>query len=125
MGHVELWHFLSSLGFCMFVAIIIITVIHRRFQVMMVDLCEGEARARFWTLAIEAWFFLSSITASLTWRPDGQEERQLFLSSICLVKSGLHGMSNSIMLFSAGLIAFIIIRKFKGKETTDLQREAA
>ena len=124
MGHIELWHFLVSLGFCMFVAVTIIAVIHRRFQVMMVDLCEGEARARFWTLAIEAWFVLSSITSSLTWRPDGLEERQLFLSSICLVKGGLNGMSNSIILFSAGLIAFVVLRKFKGKEITDLQKEA-
>jgi hypothetical protein len=125
MGHIELWHFLMSLGFCMFVAIGIIAVIHRRFQIMMVDLCEGEARARFWTLAIVAWFFLSSITSSLSWRPDGLEERQLFLSSICLVKSGLSGMSNSIILFSSGLIAFVVIRKFKGKETADSQKEAA
>ena len=125
MGHVELWHFIASLGFCMFVAVAVLTVIHRRFQVMMVDLCEGEARARFWTLAIEAWFFLSGITASLTWRPDGLEERQLFLSSICLVKGGLNGMSNSIILFSAGLIAFVVLRKFKGKESTGLQKEAA
>jgi len=125
MGHNEFWHFMASLGFCMFVAVTIISVIHRRFQIMMVDLCEGEARARFWTLAIEAWFFLSSITASLNWRPDGLEERQLFLSSICLVKGGLNGMSNSIILFSAGLIAFIVLRKFKGKEIADMQKEAA
>ncbi len=125
MGNSELWHFLASLGFCMFVAVMIIVVIHRRFQIMMVDLCEGEARARFWTLAIEAWFFLSSINSSLSWRPDGLEERQLFLSSICLVKGGLQGMSNSIILFSAGLIAFVVIRKFKGRQNTGLQKEAA
>ncbi|HWR71654.1 MAG TPA: hypothetical protein VN604_00630 [Nitrospirota bacterium] len=125
MGTNELWHFLASLGLCMAIAITIISVIHRRFQIMMVDLCEGEARARFWTPAIEAWFFLSSITASLTWRPDGLEERQLFLSSICLVKDGLSGMSNSIILFSAGLITFVLIRKFKGKENTDMQKETA
>jgi hypothetical protein len=71
MGHIELWHFMASLGFCMFVAITILAVIHRRFQVMIVDLCEGEARALFWALAIEAWFILSGITSSLTWRPDG------------------------------------------------------
>jgi len=124
MEHSELWHFLASLGFCMFVAVTIISVIHRRFQIMMVDLCEGEARARFWTLAIEAWFFLSSITSSLTWRPEGLEQRQLFLSSICLVKGGLNGMSNSIILFSAGLIAFVVLRKFKGKEMPDMQKEA-
>ena len=125
METIELWHFLASLGFCMAIAVTIITVIHRRFQTMMVDLCEGEARARFWTPAIEAWFFLSSITASLTWRPVGLEERQLFLSSICLVKEGLSGMSNSIILFSAGLITFVLIRKFKGKENAEPQKEAA
>ncbi|MHB8843848.1 MAG: hypothetical protein ACYC7L_03790 [Nitrospirota bacterium] len=125
MGSPELWHFAASLGFCTLVAIIIITVIHRRFQIMMIDLCEGEARARFWTLAIEAWFFLSSITASLSWRPEGLEARQLLLSSICLVKSGLNGMSNAIMLFSAGLIAFIIIRKIRGKEIMEFRKEAA
>ena len=125
MDHGELWHFLVSLGLCMGVAINIIVIIHRRFQLMMVDLCEGEARARFWTLAIEAWFFLSGITSSLTWRPDGLEERQLFLSSISLVRGGLEGMSHSIILFSLGLIAFVVIRKFKGKESTDMQKEAA
>lgn len=125
MGTPELGYFAASLGFCMLVAVIIIAVIHRRFQIMMVDLCEGEARARFWTLAIEAWFFLASITASLSWRPDDLEERQLFLSSICLVKGGLNGMSNSIMLFSAGLIAFIIIRKIRGKDITEFRKEAA
>jgi hypothetical protein len=58
MGHIELWHFLVSLGFCMF------------------------------------------------------------------VKSGLQRMSNSIILFSIGLIAFVVLCKFKGKEITDLQKEA-
>ncbi len=125
MNHIELWHFLVSLGFCMVAAVTIIAVIHRRFQTMMVDLCEGEARAKFWTLAVEAWFFLSSITASLYWRPDGLEERQLFLSSICLIKGGLQGMSNSIILFSTGLIVFVVIRKFKGKEKIELQKEAS
>ncbi len=125
MDRVEIWHFLVSLGFCMVVAITIIAVIHKRFQLMMVDLCEGEARARFWTLATEAWFFLSGITSSLIWRPDGPEERQLFLSSISLVKNGFEGMSHSIILFSLGLIAFVVIRKFKGRETMDTQKEAA
>ena len=125
MDHGELLHFLVSLGFCMVVAITIIAVIHQRLLLMMVDLCEGEARARFWTLSIEAWFFLSGITSSLTWRPDGQEARQLFLSSICLVKGGLEGMSHSIILFSMGLIAFVIIRKFKGRENSELHKEGA
>lgn len=124
MDRSELWHFLASLGLCTGIAISIIAVIHRRFQTMMVDLCEGEDRARFWAPAIEAWFFLSSITAALTWRPDGLEERQLFLSSICLVKNGLNGMSNSIILFSVGLIVFVLIRKFKGRENPALQKEA-
>ncbi len=124
MGRVELWHFLISLGACVSVASAIVAVIHRRFRIMMVDLCEGEARARFWTLAIEAWFVLSSVTASLTWRPDGLEERQLFLSSICLVRSGLNGMSNAIVLFSVGLVAFIVIRKLKGREE-ESRKEAA
>jgi hypothetical protein len=79
----------------------------------------------FWTLVVEAWFFLSSITSSLTWRPDGLEERQLFLSSINLIKGGLNGMSNSIIFFSVGLIAFVVIRKFKGKGITDFEKEAA
>ena len=108
----------------MLVAVSIIAVIHKRFQIMMVDLCEGEARARFWTPAVEAWFFLSSLTASLAWKPEGLEERHLFLSSICLVKGGLNGMSNSIILFSVGLIAFIVIRKIKGPETALFRKEA-
>lgn len=124
MGRIELWHFFGGLGLCLVVAVSIVAVIHRRFQVMMIDLCEGEARARFWTPAVESWFLLSSLTAALAWKPDGLEERQLFLGSICLVKSGLQGMSNSIILFSIGLIAFVVIRKFRGKETAELQKGA-
>lgn len=123
MGQGEFWHFSVSLGFCVLVAVSIIAVIHKRFQIMMVGLCEGEARARFWTPAVEAWFFLSSLTASLAWRPEGLDERQLFLSSICLVKGGLNGMSNSIILFSVGLIAFIVIRKIKGPENALFRKE--
>lgn len=119
----ELWCFFSSLVFCIVVAAGIIAVIHKRFQVMMVDLCEGEARARFWTLAVEAWFLLSGITASLTWRPEGEEDRQLFMGSVNLIKSGLNGMSNAIVLFSVGLVVFIVIRKFKGKEIEEMRRE--
>jgi hypothetical protein len=59
--------FLLQLGFLYCRSAGIVAVIHRQFQAMMVDLCEGEARARFWTLAVEAWFLLSGITASLTW----------------------------------------------------------
>ncbi len=124
MARIELLHFLVSLGICAVTVIAIIGVIHRRFQTMMVDLCEGEARAKFWTLAVEAWFFLSGITASLWWRPDGLEERQLFLSSICLVRSGLEGMSHSIILFSIGLIVFVLLRKFRIGENKEPQKEA-
>lgn len=116
MSRIELLHFLVSPGFCMFVAFVIIAILHRRFQVMMVDLCEGEARARFWILAVEAWFFLSSMTATLAWRPDGTDGRALFLSSIGLIQNGLQGMSRSIILFCGGLPAFVVLRKFKGKE---------
>ncbi len=119
----ELWCFFSSLVFCIVVAAGIVVVIHKRFQVMMVDLCEGEARARFWTLAVEAWFLLSGLTASLTWRPEGEGDRQLFMGSINLIKIGLNGMSNAIVLFSAGLLIFIVIRKFKGKEIEEMRRE--
>ncbi len=99
-------------------------VIHNRFQVMMVDLCEGEVRARFWTLALEVWFLLSGITASLTWRPEGEGDQQLFIGSINLIKNRLSDMSNAIVLFSAGLVAFIVIRKLKGKEI-EMRRETA
>lgn len=124
MDRSELWHFLVSLGLCTGIALFIIAIIHRRFQTMMVDLCEGEDRARFWTPAIEAWFFLSSVTAALAWKPDGLDERQLFLSSVHQVKSGLNGMSNAIILFSAGLIVFVLIRRFKGREQGEPHTEA-
>lgn len=120
----ELWWFFSSLILCAVVATGIVVIIHKRFQVMMVDLCEGEARARFWTLAVEAWFLLSGITASLTWRPEGVEDRQLFMGSINLIKNGLSGMSNAIVLFSVGLVVFVVIRKFKGKEIQEMRKES-
>ena len=32
-------------------------------------------------------------------------------------------MSNAIVLFSVGLVVFIVIRKFKGKEIEEMRRE--
>jgi hypothetical protein len=112
----ETGYFVVGLSSCFVITLSIIVVIHRRFFDMMVDLCEGEVRARFWTLAVEAWFFLYSITSALKWRPEGTVDRQLFLASIDQIKSGLNGMSNAIILFSAGLLFFVFIRKFKGRE---------
>ena len=109
-------YFLTGLGICAAITLGILLIIHGRFQVMMNDLCEGEARGRFWSLAVEAWFFLFSIGAALKWKPEDLTDRQLFLSSINQVRSGLNGMSTAIILFSAGLIVFVLIRKFRGRE---------
>ena len=92
---------------------------------MMVDLCEGEERARFWTLAVEAWFALYSISSALKWSPEGTSDRQLFLAGVDQVKNGLNGTSTAIILFSIGLIVFVVIRKFRGSENDILRRKNA
>ncbi len=80
----ETGYFLISLLFCLVTTLSIIAVIHKRFFEMMVDLCEGEVRARFWTVAVEVWFFLYSTSSALKWCPEGDSERQLFFASIRL-----------------------------------------
>ena len=112
----ETGYFLTGLLVCSVVTFSIIAVMHKRFSIMMVDLCEGEARARFWTVAVEAWFFLYSITSVLKWCPEGTSDRQLFFAAINQIKSGLNGTSSAIVMFSVGLLAFVLIRKFKGRE---------
>jgi hypothetical protein len=112
----ETGYFSAGLAICSFVVLAIITIIHKRFFVMMVDLCEGEERARFWSIAVEAWFALYSISSALKWCPEGTSERQLFLAGVNQVKDGLNGTSTAIILFSLGLIVFVLIRKFKGSE---------
>jgi len=121
----EVGYFLAGLAICAFVVLAIVTIIHRRFSVMMVDLCEGEERARFWTLAVEAWFALYSISSALKWHPEGTSDRQLFLAGVNQVKNGLSGTSTAIILFSAALVIFVIIRKFKGSENDILRRKSA
>jgi len=121
----ETGYFMTGLAICSFVVFAIITIIHRRFFIMMVDLCEGEERARFWTLAIEAWFALYSISSALKWCPEGTSERQLFLAGVKQIKDGLNGTSTAIILFSIGLIVFVVIRKFKGSERDNLRRNSA
>lgn len=121
----ELSYFLLGLAFCSVVIVTVIAAIHRRFRIMMVDLCEGEARANFWTLAVEAWFFLYSIGSALQWRPEGTTERQLFLAGISQIKEGLNGMSNALIMFSVGLLVFVFVRKLKGRETEPAGRKTA
>ena len=121
----EIGYFLTGLAICSFVVLSIIIIIHKRFSVMMIDLCEGEERARFWSLAVEAWFALYSISSALKWCPEGTSDRQLFLAGVNQVKNGLNGTSTAIILFSIGLIVFVIIRKFKGTESDILRRKSA
>ncbi len=121
----ETGYFLTGLAICSLVVLAIIAIIHRRFSVMMEDLCEGKERARFWTPAIEAWFALYSISSALKWCPEGTSDRQLFLAGINQIKDGLNGTSTAIILFSIGLIVFVVIRKFKGSENDMLGRKNA
>ena len=121
----EIGYFLTGLAICSFVVLSIIIIIHKRFSVMMIDLCEGEERARFWSLAVEAWFALYSIGSALRWCPEGTSDRQLFLAGVNQVKNGLNGASNAIILFSIGLVVFVIIRKFRGTENDILRRKSA
>jgi hypothetical protein len=121
----EIGYFLTGLAICSFVVLSIIIIIHKRFSVMMIDLCEGEERARFWSLAVEAWFALYSVSSALKWCPEGTSDRQLFLAGVDQVKNGLNGTSNAIILFSTGLIVFVIIRKFKGSKNDILRRKSA
>jgi hypothetical protein len=74
---------------------------------------------------VEAWFFIYSVSSALHWRPEGTTDRQLFLSSICQIKEGLNGMSNAIIMFSVGLLVFVFVRKFKGREIDILGRDKA
>jgi|GEM_PF-4954643 hypothetical protein len=121
----ETGYFLAGLAICTSVVLAIITVIHRKFLVMMEDLCEGKERANFWTLAVEAWFALYSISSALKWAPEGTAERQLFMAGVKQVKDGLNGTSTAIILFSVGLIVFVLIRKLRGAETDILRRKDA
>ncbi len=121
----ETGYLLTGLGIFAFVVLSIIVIIHKRFSLMMVDLCEGEERARFWAPAIEAWFAFYSISSALKWCPDGTSDRQLFLAGVNQVKNGLNGTSTAIILFSMGLIVFVVIRKFKGSENDILRRKSA
>lgn len=108
----ETIYFLSGFFLCMVIASVIIAIIHKKLSMLLSDLCEGESRAQFWTYAIEVWFFLLGISSALRWFPDGLSDRQLFFASIHQIKDGLNGMSTAIILFSAILIAFVLIRKF-------------
>jgi hypothetical protein len=121
----EMDYFLTGLAICTFVVLSMIIVIHKRFLVMMSDLCEGEERAGFWTLAVEAWFALYSISSALQWSPAGTSDRELFLAGIAQVKNGLTGTSTAIILFSTGLIAFVVLGKFRGIESDILRKKIA
>lgn len=121
----EVGYFMTGLVICSVVVLSIIIIIHKKFYAMMVDLCEGEKRARFWSLAVESWFALYSISSALKWCPEGTSDRQLFLAGINQIKNGLNGTSNAIILFSMGLIVFVLIRKFKGSENDIIRRKNA
>jgi hypothetical protein len=118
----ETIYFLSGFLLCMVIALIIIAIIHKKLCVLLSDLCSGELRAQFWAYAVEVWFFLYSISAALKWCPEGLSDRQLFFAGIHQVKDGLSGMSTSIVLISAILIAFVLIRKFTNS-SNNKQRE--
>ena len=107
----ETIYFLSGFLLCMVIALVIIVIIHKKLCVLLSDLCEGESRAQFWAYSVEVWFFLYSISSALRWSPEGLSDRQLFFASIHQIKDGLNGMSTAIVLFSAILIAFVLIKK--------------
>ncbi len=88
----------------------------------MADLCEGEERAGFWSLAVEAWFFLYSVSSALRWHPEGTSERQLFLESVNQVRDALNGTSTALILFSSALLAFVVMRKIRGGVKAVLRR---
>lgn len=119
----ETGYFLLGFLLCVIVTFGIIAIIHKKLFVLLTDLCEGEARAWFWTNAIEVWFFLYSISSALRWCPEGRSDRQLFFANIHQIKDGLKGMSNAIIMLSAGLLVFVLIRKFKGHENNAFRRE--
>lgn len=108
----ETVHFLSGFLLCMVIALVIIVIIHKKLRILLADLCEGESRAQFWAYAVEVWFFLYSTSSALRWRPEGLSDRQLFFASIYQIKDGLNGMLTAIVLFSAILIVFMLVRKF-------------
>ena len=119
----ETGYFLFGFTICTLIAVGIIVIIHRKLLVLLTDLCEGEARALFWTYAIEVWFFLYSISSSLRWCPDGDSGRQLFFTSVKQLKDGIHGMSTALITVSVGLLAFVMIRKFTASELKELRRD--
>lgn len=108
----EAIYFFSGFFLCIVITLVIIVIIHKKLSMLLADLCEGESRAQFWTYAVEVWFFLYSISSALRWCPEGLSGRQLFFASIQQIKEGLNGMSTAIVLFSAILIAFVLIKKF-------------
>ena len=121
----EIGCFRAGLGVCASIVLAIITIIHRRFLIMMVDLSEGEEWARFWTLAVAAWFALYSISSTLKCRPEGASERQLLLAGMDQATNGFSGASTAVILFSIGLIVLVVIRKYRGCEDDMLGRKSA
>jgi len=119
----ETGYFLTGLLLCTVVILGIIAIVHRKLFLLLTDLCKRESRAFFWTYAIEVWFFLYSISSALRWCPDGTSDRVLFFTTIKQIKDGLSGTSTALMMFSAGLLAFVLIRTFTATEKSDLSKE--
>jgi len=119
----QVYFFLSGFALCVLITLIIIVIIHRNLFVLLTDLCEGEARALFWTYAIEVWFFLYSTSSALKWGPLATSGRQLFFSTITQIKEGLNGMSTALIIVSVGLLVFTVIRKITACEHNELRRK--
>jgi len=119
----ETGYFLTGLLLCTVVILGIITIIHRKLFLLLTDLCKGESRASFWAYAIEVWFFLYSLSSALRWCPDGTSARELFFTTIKQIKDGLSGMSTALIMFSAGLLAFVLIRTLASPGKSDLSKE--
>ena len=122
MNMIEQAYFLSGFALCVIITLTIILIIHRKLFVLLTDLCEGEARALFWTSAIEVWFFLYSTSSAMQWISEETSHNDLFFVTVQQLKYGFSGMSTAIVMVSIGLLVFTVIRKITAYENKDLRR---
>jgi len=120
---IEQVYFLSGFALCALITLSIIVIIHRKLFILLTDLCEGEARALFWTYAIEVWFFLYSTSAALRWSSDGTSHNELFFITVQQLKDGFSGMSTALIMVSVGLLVFTVFRKITVCEEKELRRK--
>ena len=103
----EVMSFVIGMGITLLISMLVVLYLRPHLRRMLLDLCETEDRANFWTAFTNVTIVLSPLICAMFYRPTGSGGSAAFFDVSTQLSWALVGLIGSVIVLGAVIARFI------------------